>query len=92
MYFLAAIGAGLIAGAVGASPGVITYPSLGGAPYAVTYDNRSLFINGERSLFFSFGMHYTRATEAQWDDLLAKAVADGYTMVRSRCIFLQGKR
>jgi hypothetical protein len=68
-----------------AAPGVITYDSLQGAPYSVTYDNRSLFINGERTLFFSFGMHYTRATQAQWDDLLAKAVDDGYTMVQVRC-------
>jgi beta-galactosidase GanA len=69
----------LAASAAAADPGVITYDSLGGLPYSVTYDNRSLFINGERSLFFSFGMHYTRATQAQWDDLLAKAASDGYT-------------
>lgn len=77
--------AALLASVAAAAPGVISYPSLGGAPYAVTYDNRSLFINGQRSLFFSFGMHYTRATEAQWDDLLAKAVADGYTMGEKGC-------
>jgi hypothetical protein len=66
-----------------AIPGIITYDSLGGAPYAVSYDNRSLFINEQRSLFFSFGMHYTRATQAQWDDILAKAANDGYTMVQT---------
>lgn len=62
---------------------VITYDSLGGAPYQVTYDNRSLFINGSRTLFFSFGMHYPRTTAAMWYDLLAKAKADGYNMVQT---------
>ena len=78
-----ALGVLLLAGVTFAFPGVITYPSLQGQPYSVTYDNRSLYINGQRSLFFSFGLHYTRATEAQWDDLLTKAVNDGYTMIQT---------
>ena len=57
--------------------------SLAGSPYAVTYDNRSLFINGQRSIFHSFGVHYTRATAQQWDDILAKAANDGYNMVQT---------
>jgi beta-galactosidase GanA len=49
----------------------------------VTYDNRSLLLNGARSLFHSFGVHYTRATEQQWDDILGKAASDGYNMVQT---------
>jgi beta-galactosidase GanA len=49
----------------------------------VTYDNRSLLINGQRTLFHSFGVHYTRATALQWDDILGKAASDGYNMVQT---------
>lgn len=63
--------------------GVITYDSLGGAPYTVTYDNRSLFVNGNRSLFHSFGLHLTRSLPGAWPDLFAKAKADGYNMIQT---------
>lgn len=69
--------------ASGSSPGYLTYDEIAGSPYAVTYDNRSLFINGQRTIFNSFGIHYTRATASQWDDILGKAATDGYNMVQT---------
>ena len=67
-----------------ASPGVLTYDEVRGAPYAVTYDNRSFIINGQRTLFISSGVHYVRATPLMWDDIFAKVKADGATMVQVR--------
>lgn len=63
--------------------GVITYDSLAGEPYSITFDNRSLFVNGRRSLFHSFGLHLTRSLPGAWPDLFAKAKADGYNMIQT---------
>jgi predicted transglutaminase-like cysteine proteinase len=65
------------------SPGFITYDSLAGAPYSLTYDNRSFFINGQRTVFLSGVMHYPRSTPAMWDDLFTKARNDGLNMIRT---------
>lgn len=59
------------------------YAALRGTPMTVTYDNRSVLINGERALFMSFGLHYPRLTPAMWRDVLAKAKTDGYNMVQT---------
>jgi hypothetical protein len=64
-------------------PGFITYDSLAGAPYSLTYDNRSFFINGQRTVFLSGVMHYPRSTPAMWDDLFTKARNDGLNMIRT---------
>eukprot|EP01079_Euglenida_sp_SAG-EU17-18_P004323 gene4323-4602_t len=63
---------------VRAAAGFITYDQVAGAPYAVTYDNRSLFIDGSRTLLLSGGWHYPRATPGSWDDLMLKAKNDGF--------------
>jgi hypothetical protein len=73
------LAAALSLAAVSASrPGFLTFDAFEGTPYAVSYDNRSLLLNGERTIFHSFGVHYTRATAQQWDDVLFKAANDGY--------------
>jgi hypothetical protein len=71
------------AAALGAGA-LLNYTSFGGAPYAVTYDNRSLMLNGQRALFLSAGIHYPRSTPQQWADLFTKAVADGHNQVRAK--------
>ncbi|KAG2703152.1 hypothetical protein I3843_06G116500 [Carya illinoinensis] len=43
----------------------------------VTYDGRSLIINGKRELLFSGSIHYTRSTPEMWPDLIAKAKHGG---------------
>jgi beta-galactosidase len=63
--------------------GFLFYSDVAGAPYSVTYDNRSLFIDGERTIFASAGIHYPRFTEGQWDDVILKAKNDGYNMIQT---------
>jgi hypothetical protein len=78
--------AGLVVGSAAllraAQPGLASFADYRGAPYTVTYDNRSLFLNGERSLFLSAGFHYPRFTPSQWDDVYAKAKSDGFNMIQ----------
>jgi beta-galactosidase GanA len=47
----------------------------------VTYDSRSIVINGERALFLSGSMHPVRATKATWEAALDEAVRHGLNMV-----------
>ena len=44
------------------NPNYIYYSELGGKPYTITYDKRSFFINGRRTLFLGGAVHYPRAT------------------------------
>ena len=69
--------------AVSARPGYLLYSDVGTSPYTVTYDNRSLIVAGQRTLFASAGIHYPRFTPGQWDDVLLKAKNDGYNMVQT---------
>lgn len=43
-------------------PGFLAYTDFQGKPYTVTYDERSFFLNGKRSLFLAGSVHYPRAT------------------------------
>ena len=52
-------------------------------PYSVTYDNRSVIIEGQRTVFASAGIHYPRFTEGQWDDVLLKAKNNGYNQIQT---------
>ena len=63
--------------------GFLRYADFAGQAYNVSYDKRSLLINGERSYFASVGVHYPRFTEGQWDDIFLKAKNDGYNMVQT---------
>eukprot|EP00039_Didymoeca_costata_P006416 m.89973 g.89973 ORF g.89973 m.89973 type:complete len:945 (-) comp13249_c0_seq1:184-3018(-) len=63
-------------------PGYPKYSDFKGS-YQVTYDNRSILIDGKHSFFASVGIHYPRFTPGQWDDVLAKAKKDGYNMIQT---------
>ncbi|KAF7810784.1 beta-galactosidase 13-like [Senna tora] len=49
----------------------------------VTYDGRSLLINGRRDLFLSGSIHYTRSTPEMWPDLLNKARHGGLNVIQT---------
>ncbi|XP_061989757.1 beta-galactosidase 13-like [Rosa rugosa] len=49
----------------------------------VTYDGRSLLINGKRELLFSGSIHYTRSTPEMWPDLLRKAKYGGLNVIQT---------
>ncbi|XLU47975.1 hypothetical protein S245_042789, partial [Arachis hypogaea] len=49
----------------------------------VTYDGRSLLINGKRELFYSGSIHYTRSTPEMWPDLLDKAKRGGINVIQT---------
>ncbi|KAK4481313.1 hypothetical protein RD792_012198 [Penstemon davidsonii] len=52
--------------------------ALGGASGGdVTYDGRSLIINGQRKLLFSGSIHYPRSTPDMWPSLITKAKIGG---------------
>ncbi|KAJ3692809.1 hypothetical protein LUZ60_011904 [Juncus effusus] len=47
----------------------------------VTYDGRSLIIDGRRELLFSGSIHYPRSTPEMWPDLLNKARQGGLNAI-----------
>ncbi|AAG29193.1 beta-galactosidase, putative [Arabidopsis thaliana] len=47
----------------------------------VTYDGRSLIIDGEHKILFSGSIHYTRSTPQMWPSLIAKAKSGGIDVV-----------
>ncbi|KZV23197.1 beta-galactosidase 16-like [Dorcoceras hygrometricum] len=49
----------------------------GGSGGEVTYDGRSLIIDGERKLLFSGSIHYPRSTPDMWPALISKAREGG---------------
>ncbi|KAF5443788.1 hypothetical protein F2P56_036316 [Juglans regia] len=49
----------------------------------VTYDGRSLIINGKRELLFSGSIHYPRSTPEMWPDLIAKAKHGGLNVIQT---------
>ncbi|KAH0994172.1 hypothetical protein GBA52_005655 [Prunus armeniaca] len=55
--------------------------SVQGGP--VTYDGRSLIINGKRELLFSGAIHYTRSTPEMWPYLIKKAKHGGLNMIET---------
>ena len=54
-----------------------------GVPRNVTYDGRSLLIDGQRVLLHSGSIHYPRASEGEWDNLLQKAKAGGLNLIET---------
>jgi len=80
---LCAAAVGAAASAVRSSPGFASFADFGGTPYAVAFDNRSITLNGERTLLLSAGWHYPRLSPGTWDDLLDKVVADGFNQVQT---------
>jgi len=51
--------------------------------HGVTYDGRSLIINGKRELLFSGSIHYPRSTPEMWPDLLLKAKQGGLNVIQT---------
>ncbi|KAE8008752.1 hypothetical protein FH972_005235 [Carpinus fangiana] len=49
----------------------------------VTYDGRSLIINGKRELLFSGSIHYPRSTPEMWPDLISKAKHGGLNNIQT---------
>ncbi|KAF7810783.1 beta-galactosidase 13-like [Senna tora] len=49
----------------------------------VTYDGKSLLINGKRELLYSGSIHYTRSTPEMWPDLLKKARYGGLNVIQT---------
>ncbi|KAJ1693073.1 hypothetical protein LUZ63_009771 [Rhynchospora breviuscula] len=47
----------------------------------VTYDDRSLIVNGKRELIFSGSIHYPRSPPSLWPDLLEKAKQGGLNAI-----------
>ncbi|GAB2218059.1 hypothetical protein Droror1_Dr00001276 [Drosera rotundifolia] len=49
----------------------------------VSYDSRSLLINGKRELIFSGSIHYPRAQAEDWEDLIQKAKRGGLNCIQT---------
>ncbi|KAK1305346.1 Beta-galactosidase 11 [Acorus calamus] len=49
----------------------------------VTYDGRSLIINGKRELLFSGSIHYPRSTPEMWPDIIQKAKRGGLNVIQT---------
>ncbi|KAH9691284.1 Beta-galactosidase 16 [Citrus sinensis] len=49
----------------------------------VTYDGRSLIINGHRKILFSGSIHYPRSTPQMWPSLIAKAKEGGLDVIQT---------
>jgi hypothetical protein len=60
-----------------------SYEQVRGKPYKVTYDRRSMMIDGKRSLLLGGTLHYPRSTPGMWDDLFSKAKDHGLNMVET---------
>ncbi|CAN4121080.1 unnamed protein product [Withania somnifera] len=49
----------------------------------VTYDGRSLIIDGERKILFSGSIHYPRSTPNMWPSLISKAKQGGIDVIET---------
>ncbi|TKY60459.1 Beta-galactosidase 6 [Spatholobus suberectus] len=49
----------------------------------VTYDGRSLIIDGQRKILFSGSIHYPRSTPQMWPALIAKAKEGGLDVIQT---------
>ena len=64
-----------------ALPGFISYKELGNKSYSVTYDKRSIKIDGKPTLFLSGSVHPPRGTLSEWGDVFSEARENGLNMV-----------
>ncbi|XP_021900430.1 beta-galactosidase 6 isoform X2 [Carica papaya] len=49
----------------------------------VTYDGRSLMVDGHRQIFFSASIHYPRSTPDMWPSLISKAKEGGVDVIET---------
>ncbi|KAK8803493.1 hypothetical protein WA158_001187 [Blastocystis sp. Blastoise] len=61
----------------------VTYDQVRGNPYSVTYDNRTFFINGTRTLILGGSVHYPRVTAIQQEILFKEMKQDGNNVVET---------
>jgi hypothetical protein len=62
---------------------ITPYESVRGLPYSVTYDERSILINGQRTLLLSGSIHYPRASPTMWPQLMASARTAGLNTIQT---------
>jgi hypothetical protein len=62
---------------------IARYSDLGGAPYEVAFDGRSVTAGGKRVLLLSGSVHYPRSTPEMWPEIFAKMKASGLNAVES---------
>ncbi|KAK8522219.1 hypothetical protein V6N13_115195 [Hibiscus sabdariffa] len=55
----------------------------------VTYDARSLIVNGKRELLFSGAIHYPRSTPDMWPDLMEKARQGGLNTIETYIFWIE---
>ncbi|CAH9088466.1 unnamed protein product [Cuscuta europaea] len=87
--FAGASGTSLNIAAGGGSLGAAEYitntstPSINSKNYSVTYDRRSLIINGQRKLLISASIHYPRSVPAMWPGLVQLAKEGGADVIET---------
>ena len=59
------------------------FSDLGGKPYTVSYDERSMLVGGKPVLLMSGSAHYVRSTPEMWPEIFAKMKASGLNAVES---------
>ena len=69
--------------AAAAPSAVMFYDQLGGSPFTVSYDNRSLTINGQRILVISAGLHYPRSSPSMWPQMFKAIRAAGLNCIQT---------
>lgn len=72
-----------IVDAADASVSASPYERVRGRPYTVTYDERAIVIDGQRTMLLSGSIHYPRASPSMWPQLLASARAAGLNTVQT---------
>jgi hypothetical protein len=68
----------VLAAGVGADAYALTKPGT-----VITYDRRSLMVDGRRELFFSGSIHYPRSPPHEWHDLISRAKEGGLNVIES---------
>lgn len=78
----AAVAAALLAAAL-LLPGAAAEWTLTKKGTVVSYDERSLMIDGKRDLFFSGAIHYPRSPPEMWDKLVKTAKMGGLNTIET---------
>ena len=66
--------------------GFPSFLNYGGQPIAVSYDDRSILLDGDRALFIGGSMHPSRATKQTWEAAVDEAVHQGLNLI-TICVF-----
>ena len=54
-----------------------------GRPYNVSYDQRALLLNGQRTLLMSGSVHYPRSTPDMWPSILSQTKQAGVNLIQT---------